>query len=97
MKFILFLLVIKCLFLGLLTSPVAQNDEYDDYYEYGDDYGDIDDDKNGFDADNICILPPELDNVGEDFPQIYINSLNTVNRSINVEALNSVVTRTCNL
>ena len=66
MKFILFLWVTKRLFLGFLASPVAQDDEYDEYYEYEDDYGDVDDDKNGFDADNICILPPELDNVGKD-------------------------------
>ena len=78
MKFLLFLLVKKCLFLGLLASPVSQ--VYDEYYdeeydEYGSppsggspppEYDQYNADYEDFDADKMCILPPELDNVGEE-------------------------------
>ena len=59
MKFLSFL-VVKCHFISLLASPVPQqNDEY--YYE-GYEYEDYD----YQDVAKMCILPPELDNVGED-------------------------------
>ena len=82
MKLLSFLLV-KYHFIGLLASPVSQqNDEYyyeeyetspsgsspeydqsvDDYVkDYVDDY-----DYDYQDVGKMCILPPELDNVGED-------------------------------
>ena len=66
MKFLLFL-VVKCHFISLLASPVSQqNDEY--YYE-GYEYEDYPV------GENLCILPPELDNVGEDSLWFYLSTI----------------------
>ena len=78
MKILLVSLLVKSHFIGLLASPVSQ--VYDEYYdeeydEYGSppsggspppEYDQYNADYEDFDADKMCILPPELDNVGEE-------------------------------
>ena len=67
---ILFVLLVKCHFIGLFASPVSQENEYDfEEYEYGE-YG-TPDEYYGTDGelppDNLCELPPELDYLGKNF------------------------------
>ena len=70
---ILFVLLVKCHFIGLFASPVSQQD-YDYIYGEYPEYPDFNPDAPGRpdispdELESICQLPPELDYNGEDLP-----------------------------